>query len=375
MSRTCLALFVIVAAVLQAGCRRSAAQQRMLEAPPYSVSGPNELRVRPDLFAALTFREVGAGSAQATVRGFGRVAFAPNSAYAVRTSVAGFVERVHVSVGQEVQPGQPLATIRSSEIARLRADARRLEASIATDEDIVKRLDKLIGEGAASTRELVEAQGRLNAERAEYSGVREALSAVGALVGGGERFDLRASAAGRVLIRRVAPGERLAPDAPDPPFLIGDPKQLVVRGSFPERDVPMLDEGGACRYQVPALGATEFEGVLTNIVRAVDSRTHTGEAICLSKSVDARLSADMTAKIEALVSSDGALTVPRSAVLLRRDDRVVFVQVSENVLQRRAVQLGASIGEDVQIVDGLKAGDQVVTQNAILLDGELDQVL
>ena len=82
----------------------------MLDAPPYSVTSSNTLRVRPDLFAALTFQEVGRASAQATVRGFGRVAFAPNSAYAVRASVAGFVERVHVIVGQEVQAGQALAT-------------------------------------------------------------------------------------------------------------------------------------------------------------------------------------------------------------------------------------------------------------------------
>jgi hypothetical protein len=83
----------------------------------------------------------------------------------------------------------------------------------------------------------------------------------------------------------------------------------------------------------------------------------------------------MTATIEAVVSSDGAVTVPRSAVLLRRDDRVVFVKAGENLLQRRAVELGASVGEDVQVLRGLQAGEEVVTKNAVLLDGELDQVL
>lgn len=365
---------VILLACL-AGCRRVSAERRLLDAPPYAAVPPDGLRVRPDLFSLLVFREVTFGKTDATVRGFGRVAFAPNSAYAVRSSVAGFVERVQVSVGQEVQPGQVLATVRSSEIARLRADARRLEANIATDEDISARLEKLVGEGAASSRELVDVKGRLSAARAEYSGVREALAAAGALGGTGERFDLRAMARGRVLMRRVAPGERLAPDSVDPPFLIGDPKQLVVRGAFPERDVPLLKEGGACRYQVPALGVAEFEGTLTNVVRTVDARTHTAEVVCQSSVADSRLSADMTAKVEVVVPNDGAVTVPRSAVLLRRDDRVVFVKSGENSLQRRSVQLGASVGDDVQILEGLKAGEQVVTKNAVLLDGELDQVL
>ncbi len=347
----------------------------MLEAEPYKVSSRNELLVRPDLFSRLTFREVSSGGTQATIRGFGRVAFSPNSAYAVRSSVAGFVERVHVSVGQEVRAGQGLATIRSSEVARFRADARRLEASMATDEDTIKRLEKLVEEGAASTRELVEARGRLNASRADYSGIREALSAVGALGGSGERFDLRASAAGHVLIRRVAPGERLAPDTVDPPFLIGDPKQLVIRGSFPERDVLLLKEGCPCQYQLPALGVAQFEGTLTNVVRAVDSKTHSAEAICKPKALDGRLAGDMTAKIEVSVSDTSALTVPRTAVLLRRDERVVFVKSGESLLQRRAIQLGASVGDDVQVLDGLKAGEQVVIKNAVLIDGELDQVL
>ncbi len=347
----------------------------MLEAPPYTATGPNELRVRPDLFALLVFRDADAGPSNATVRGFGRVAFAANSSYAVRASVSGYVERVHVAVGQEVRAGQALATVRSGEIARLRGDARRLEASMATDEDIIARLEKLIADGAASTRELVEAKGRLSASRAEYAGVRESLSAVGALGGSGERFDLRASAAGRVLARHVAPGDHLAPDTAEAPFLIGDPKQLVIRGAFPERDAPLLKDGGACRYQIPALGGADAEGVLANVVRTVDSKTLTAEAVCIPKVVDARLAADMTAKIDATIASDGAVTIPRTAVLLRRDDRVVFVKSGENALERRTVQLGAAVGEDVQIVSGVKSGDRVVVQNAILLDGELDQVL
>jgi hypothetical protein len=91
MVRSSLVLLALIAP-LAGGCRRAAAERRMLEAPPYSMTSKNELRVRPDLFALLTFREVAAATSHATIRGFGRVAFAPNSAYAVRSSAAGFVD-------------------------------------------------------------------------------------------------------------------------------------------------------------------------------------------------------------------------------------------------------------------------------------------
>jgi multidrug efflux pump subunit AcrA (membrane-fusion protein) len=126
---------------------------------------------------------------------------------------------------------------------------------------------------------------------------------------------------------------------------------------------------------VPALGANKLEGTMTNVVRTVDAKTHTAEAICVPKELDARLSADMTAKVEAVVSSEDAVTVPRSAVLLRRDDRVVFVKSGDHVLQRRVVRLGPTIGDEIEVLEGLKVGDAVVVKNAVLLDGELDQVL
>lgn len=62
-------------------------------------------------------------------------------------------------------------------------------------------------------------------------------------------------------------------------------------------------------------------------------------------------------------------------MLLRRDALVVFVAAGEQLLERRVVALGAGFGDKVQIVDGLAAGDEVVIDNAVLLDGELDRLL
>ncbi|MFY0535915.1 hypothetical protein [Nannocystis pusilla] len=90
---------------------------------------------------------------------------------------------------------------------------------------------------------------------------------------------------------------------------------------------------------------------------------------------DPRLRGQMAVRVRATVRGDETLVVPRSAVLLRRDALVVFVVRGERLLERRTVALGARFGEKVQIVDGLAAGDEVVVQQAVLLDGELDRLL
>jgi cobalt-zinc-cadmium efflux system membrane fusion protein len=60
---------------------------------------------------------------------------------------------------------------------------------------------------------------------------------------------------------------------------------------------------------------------------------------------------------------------------MRRDDRVVFVHIAPGELERRVVHVGSELGDHVQVLDGLREGENVVVENAVLLDGELDLVL
>ncbi|WP_394846503.1 efflux RND transporter periplasmic adaptor subunit [Pendulispora brunnea] len=362
------------------GCKAQGAEHvpsaaAALPAPPYEIVSKDDLRVRHDLYEKLVFATATQSDVEAIVQGFGRVAFAPNGSYAVRVPFSGFVLRVHVAVGDDVRIGQPLATLRSSDLAKMRADARKLQAVVDTERDTVGRIEKLVPEGAASGRELIESKGRLSAATAELQGIREALAAASTSGEGGEEFVLRASAPGRVLSRQIAPGERVDPSSDKPIFLIGNPNAVVVRAAFPERDAPLLREGSPCSVCVPALGSGKIAGSVVNLVHALDMRTHTVEASCAPSTSDPRLSADMTAKVDVTVRGTGVLVVPRSAVLLRRDARVVFVATGDEGLSRRTVDLGAAVGDNVQIVKGVQAGERVVTANAVLFDGELDRVL
>jgi len=334
------------------------------------------LRIREDLVSQFAFAPARASGVLAMLQGYGRVAFAPNASYAVRVPFPAFVERVHVALGDDIRAGQPLATLRSSEVARMRADLGRLSISIASEKDAVERLEKLVSQGAASSRDLVEARARLSSAQAELRGVSSSLGAVGVAGGAGEKFEIKAAAAGQLLARSVDPGERVTPEDQEPAFVIGDGKRLVVRAAFPERDAPLLAEGAPCAFTVPALGALRIEGKVMAAVRAVNPRTHTTEVACAPSADEPRLRAAMSARVEVTAQGgEKTLVVPRGAVLVRRDERVVLVQIEPGVLERRAVELGANIGEDVQILKGLKEGEEVVTTNAVLLDGELDLIL
>ncbi|MDP3216029.1 MAG: efflux RND transporter periplasmic adaptor subunit [Deltaproteobacteria bacterium] len=333
------------------------------------------MRVRADLAAALRVATASRSTVQARLQGFGRVAFAAGASYAVRVPAAAFVERVHVAVGDSVAAGAALATLRSPEVARLRGEAARLEAQLVGDRDAARRIEALIGQGAASERELIEVRARLAAAQAEQRGVRGQIAAWGAGAGTADRFVLRASAAGQVLLRTIDPGERVGPEDAEPALLIGDPNAVVIRASFAERDATLLTEGSACVFTVPSLGADRFEGTVSQVVRVIDAQTRNALAVCRPRAVDPRLRAEMVTRVEVEARGAAVLSVPRGALLLRRDDRVVFVRGLDGTLERRVVESGATVGESVQILSGLSEGEVVVSENAVLLDGELDAVL
>ena len=375
-SRHAAAPAAVLALQLLSACSNvsEARPEHHLLEPPYQVSAdaPDRLHVRPDLAAKLETIPAGTSDVQARLTGHGRLGFAADAAYSIRPPFSSYVERVLVGVGDKVEVGQPLAELRSSDLARLRAELSRNQVQVRVARQAVDRLEPLVRDGTASERELAEAKASVEVAEAELASVRQALAAVGG--GGGDRYLLRAAAAGSVMHRGVASGERVGPDD-EPAFLIGDPERLVVRAAFPERDAPWLQEGAPCFFTVQALGTEPLEGTVLRVLSAVDPRTRSAEALCGPKEQSEALRAEMLARVEVSVRGEDRLLVPRNALLMKRDRWVVFVRADERTVERRFVVPGLSLGAHVQIAEGIAPGEHVVVQGAVLLDGELDVLL
>jgi membrane fusion protein, heavy metal efflux system len=352
---------------------KSGAQE--VEQAPYAVDSDGQLRVRSDLLSKLKTSPVKSATVAAELEGFGRVTFAPGASYAIGVPFSGLVERVYVRPGEQVAAGAMLATIRSSELARVRADLKRSLAMVDAERDALQRAEGLLAQGAASTREVVEAKARLASLEAEIAGLRESLKAANTDVSGADLFVLKAAKAGSVLARGIEPGERVQAGAEEPAFVIGDSKQLVLTADFPERDAPLLRESAACSFAVPALGQTKVPGKVVAVLRAIDRNSRTAKVVCAPDQTNEQLNVEMVARVVVSVASNGVLTIPRDALLLRRDDQVVLVRREKERLERRKVSTGMVVGSDVQILAGLAPGDEVIVEGAVLLDGELDRLL
>lgn len=363
--------------LLASACADAAATEQTAAEPPYRISpdAPDRLFVRDDLLNRLETAVATESEESARITGYGRMGFAPDASYAVRAPFPSYVVRVLVGPGDEVKAGQALVELRSSDLARLRAELSRARVQAKVEEQTVGRLRPLVAEGTATPRELSEAEASLEMAKAELASVQQSLAALGIPAGTGDRYVLRASTAGNVIRRNIAVGERVGPED-DPAFVIGNPDRLVVRAAFPERDLRWLTEGARCFFTVHALGGERFEGTLTRVLRAVDPKTRAAEAFCEPKEKKREaFAAEMVARVEVEVKGDSRLSLPRSALLMKRDQWVAFVLTDKNAVERRRVRPGLALGGMVQIVEGIHPGEKVVVEGAVLLDGELDVLL
>ena len=361
--------------LLFVGCHHSDRPTANVEEAPYKLTESGTLQVRADLVPLLRFAKAKKSNIQAELPGVGDIAFAPGAMVALRVPFDGIAESVEVFPGQTVAVDQVLARIRSSELAKMRADVRRLTAELGGEYDAVKRASVLVEKEAISNRKVVELEAKIGGLEAQRTGILVALRSARTTQDGEDLFELRSPRAGQVIQRKIDPGEQVHDPAHEPAFVIVDPHNLIVLANFPERDAPLLKEGFDCRIEIPSLGETRFEGKVRSVVQAIDPTNRTVQVSCGFNSPDPRLRADMLARVTIVVHGSPMLIVPRESVLLRRDTRVVLVRKGERELERRAVVVGSSVDSQLEIASGLSDGEEVVVEGAVLLDGELDRFL
>jgi cobalt-zinc-cadmium efflux system membrane fusion protein len=138
-----------------------------------------------------------------------------------------------------------------------------------------------------------------------------------------------------------------------------------------EADVRELRPGAKVRLQVPVLGDQAFEARVTAVTDQIDPSTRTIKVRAVVDNPKRLLKSEMLARAHFQRRVDASVEVPASAVFLRGTQHYVFVQTAAGVFAPRDVQLTHEGAQKVLVGEGLRAGDQVVAQNGLLLAREL----
>ncbi len=186
----------------------------------------------------------------------------------------------------------------------------------------------------------------------------------------GKLLELKAPIDGIVTERRSTMGELIGKDSQI--YTISDPTDLWVLAEVKERDVGALRVGQEATFTVLAYPGETFKGEVVLVGNRVESESRTLEARVEVNNRDGRLKPGMFADVEiATTALNDVLVISDDALQSLEDEQVVFVSLGEGKFEKRVVKLGLERRGRVQITDGLKEGDKVVTEGSFILKSEL----
>ncbi|MGH7629017.1 MAG: efflux RND transporter periplasmic adaptor subunit [Gemmatimonadales bacterium] len=294
----------------------------------------------------ITFARAAMGPVGRGTRVAGAFAYAEPRREYVNARVMGWVEELYADyLGKPVRKGEPLLALYAPEL--LSAQEELLSALRLGDSTLA----------AAARRRL-----------ALWNVAEDQIAAVERSGTAERRIVLRAPRSGELAEKMVTEGQAVQPG--DNLFLIADRTVLWLDLAVFEGDARVLRVGTPVALTTEAVPGRTFRGRVSFIQPRVDEKSRTLTARIEVPNPDGTLRPGMFAMAELSPAASERLSVPITAVLPTGTRELVFVNRGDGAFVPREVQTGARGDSLVEIVGGLKAGDEVVASATYLLDSE-----
>jgi cobalt-zinc-cadmium efflux system membrane fusion protein len=289
----------------------------------------------------------------------------PTRVVHVFAPAGGRITEMKVRAWDRVQKGQPLAKLESSDLSRAVADYHKARADNEVKQKGLARAEDLLAHHAIAEKDYLQAQADAQMAQAEQNTARDRIRVLGAdPEHATNELQIVAPRAGVVLDTGAATGEfSKSLDAPAPLCTIADISTVWAVGEVYEKDLLSAKSGQSAQISLNAYPEKHWPGRVSVISDAVDPTTRTLRVRVVLANPDGRLKPSM----RLLRSTSQGILVPSAAVIREGSAAFVFVKKAEGRFQRRAVSLGRTVDDTVEILSGLDAGATVVTDGALLL--------
>ena len=299
-------------------------------------------------------------SSSSSFRASGKVAQDETRVIRLHPKVQGWIEQVFVDfVGARVEKGDRLMTIYSPEMLAAQQDyLLALQAR-----NILK--NSPLAEAAGNSDSLI----RASRTRLELLDLGQARIDELQTTGQAQRsITVFAPAGGYIIARNAFPGQKAGPETEL--YAIGDLSRVWVVADVFESDARNVRVGQSVVVGLPYENGKGFGARVSYIQPQIDPATRTLKVRIDAPNPAMRLKPDMFVDVEFQSASQRKLTVPAEAVLDAGERKTVFVDRGNGNLEPRQIETGERLGDRVEIVKGLKAGERIVTSGNFLIDSE-----
>ena len=270
-----------------------------------------------------------------------------NEAVEIRPQITAAIVEILFEEGQKVAKGDILARLESSEPL---ADLAAAKAALVDSESQYRRSNELFKTRVVSESQLEQLEAKRDADLAAVNAAQARL----------DHTVIRAPFAGQLGLRRVSLGSIVGPTTVI--TTLDDTSSIKLDFNVPEVFLARLAPGLTVTAHSAAWPDLTFSGEVTTIDTRVDPVSRTVIVRALLPNDDQRLRAGMFLTVTVLKEDVESLMIPEQAIVPERSNQYVLVVGPDNVVERRRVESGRRRPGEVEILDGLQAGERVITE-------------
>jgi RND family efflux transporter MFP subunit len=294
------------------------------------------------------------------IRTTGNVAVDESRLAYVQVRYSGYIQKVFVdSTYQYVRKGEPLFTIYSPDVV---ATEREYVVAKQSQDQVAL---STVPEVKASAAALLEAA----AERLKQWDVPQTeiarLDATGQIQ---QELTIESPVSGYIVERNALPSVAVQPEMRL--YTIADLSTVWVQAQAFQGDLGRIKIGGPAALTVDTFPGRTFRGRVDFIYPQVDMDTRTAKVRVVFPNPGVELKPGMFVNVTLKVPMGRQLVIPASGVLQSGTRSIAFVDRGDGYIEPREVQLGARVGDDFVVLNGLKPRELVVTSANFLIDSE-----
>ncbi len=279
----------------------------------------------------------------------------------ISSKVDGRIDRLVVEEGDGVKAGDIVATLDTNELAAqvIQAEGNLLtaQAGLEQAELDLRRNDALAKQGAVSLQTLDTMRIKRDLALGQLRSAEGNMSLLTARL---ENANITAPRNGVVIKRFVQSGYYTKSGSAI--VTLADTSSLLAKATVGEAQMQDIIIGSTVKVLVSALGNKEFSGVITRLSPAAASPSRTFTAEITIPNPQSELKPGIFANVSTPVQArKNVIAVPESALVMKEDQKTVFVVNAQGVAQQSVLKLGY-VGEGyAEVLAGLQEGDVIIT--------------
>jgi cobalt-zinc-cadmium efflux system membrane fusion protein len=313
----------------------------------------------------------------------GTIDFNENLLVQVFSQYPGKIVKAFYNVGDDVKQGDILFTIDSPDLLQAESTLLASAGVLELQKRTLARVTNLLKAGGSAQKDVDQSTSDEQTAEGNFKATKDAVRIFGKTDAEIDKILTERKVestlvvpcpiSGRVVTRNAAPGFLTQPGNAPAPYSVADLSTMWMLANVIEADAPAYRLGQQVTVTVPAYPDKTFKGHVTALGSTIDPNSHRQLVRSEIDDPDHLLRSGMFASFVIRVGDPVAsLAVPGAGVVREGDGTMtVWVTTDSRRFVKRTVKIGLREDDQVQILDGLKPGETVVTDGAVFLSNKL----